>query len=224
MRIHQAEATIQQYVKAYAMDQFLNSDLLERLQLFHFPPYANVLIEQSEQHFLYFLVEGQVQCHHYHLNGKLAVFAVSNPFTAIGDLEILQETPVHSNVIATKETQMLGIAREDVLLYGAEDPRFLRFLIDQLSEKVYKTNSLQANQLLPVISRLAVYLLSQPVNEDGVIILPEKEGLASLLGTSFRHLNRVFKTLVESQSITLRYPTVQILAPHQLESWIINAD
>ncbi|MEQ8676009.1 MAG: helix-turn-helix domain-containing protein [Aggregatilineales bacterium] len=212
MHVAHSDKTIQQYVSQFEMARFLNENLLRYLQLFHFRPYTNVYIEEEEQHVLYFLVEGQVQCNHYHLNGKLAVFAVSEPFAAIGDLEILSTETINSNVIATRETVMLGISRTYVHRYGADDPRFLRFLLDQLREKLYKTNTLQMNQLLPVINRLTVYMLAHPTyNEDSVILLPEKETLASLLGTTPRHLNRVLKELVEMGAISAGYPMVRIL-------------
>ena len=212
MRVIKSTEAIQHYISVFDMTDFLNEDLLNGLQLFRFPAYTNIYIEQDEQHILYFLVEGQVQCHHYHFNGKLAVFALSEPFTAIGDLEILSEERVNSNVIATQDTTMLGIASSLVHHYGANDPRFLRFLIDQLREKLYQTNVLQMNQVLPVNYRLAVYLLAQPTTTDeDMILLPSKEGLASLLGTTTRHLNRVLKALVDSGMIDTGYPAVRIL-------------
>lgn len=218
MRSISTTADIQDYVSRFEMDSFLNDDLLKQLQVFHFPAYSTVFIEQDEQHYLYFLVEGQVQCHHYHLNGKLAVFALSNPFTAIGDLEILNKEPVHSNVITTKDTIMLGIDSYYIHRYGAEDPRFLRFMLDQLREKLYRTNTHQINQLLPVTSRLAAYLLSLTQHDDTTITLPDKEGLASLLGTTTRHLNRVFKELIESGSIKAAYPQITIVDRAALEN------
>jgi CRP-like cAMP-binding protein len=207
------EQTIQHYVSTFNMGSFLNDDMLSHLQLFHFPAYTHIYIEQDEPHFLYFLVKGQVQCNHYNPDGKLAVFNISTPFTAIGDFEILTEKRVKSNVVATQNTTMLGIASDIVNHYGADDPRFLHFLIDQLREKLFKANVLQMNQLLPVKNRLAVYILAHPTknNEEDVIVLPIKEELASLLGTTPRHLNRVIKELVESGSISAGYPHMRIL-------------
>lgn len=219
MRFAGAEKTIQHYVAQFGLARFLNENLLDHLQLFHFPVYSSIFVEQDEQHYLYFLVEGQVQCSHYHLNGKLAVSAVSKPFAAIGDFEILSDMRVKSNVIATQETTMLGIARAVIERYGADDPRFLRFLIDQLREKLMKTNALQMNQVLPVINRLAVYLLAQPAaNAEGAILLPDKEGLASLMGTTPRHLNRVLRELVDDGCISAGYPLVRILNREALEA------
>src|SRR5688572_23398120 len=100
MRVANSENVIEHYISKFEMSGFLNKYLLDCLQLFHFPAYNNVYVQEDEQHYLYFLVEGQVQCNHYHLNGKLAVFALCDPFAAIGDLEILSRERVNSNVIA----------------------------------------------------------------------------------------------------------------------------
>lgn len=217
MRIAAAQANIQRYIEQFGIHQFLNDAMLSQLQLFHFPVYSHIYMAQDEQHHLYFLVEGSVQCSHYHLNGKLAVFAVSTPFCAIGDLEILSEERVYSNVIATHETVMLALTREVVHQYGAQDPRFLRFLLEQMRQKLYKSNALQINQVLPVINRLAVYLLAQQTgqaNQQGMrqVVLPAKDDLASLLGTTTRHLNRVLRELVQMGAVDIsQYPCVLIL-------------
>ena len=218
MRVAQSMDEIRHYVTKFEMASFLNDDLLRRLQLFHFPAYSTVFIEQDEAHYIYFLVKGQVQCYHYHLNGKLAVIAVSEPFSAIGDLEILNEAPVKSNVIATQDTIMLGIPSTEVRQFGADDPHFLRFVIDQLREKLYHSNAFQVNQVLPVISRVGLYMLAQRTTDDGTITLPDKEAFASLLGTTPRHLNRVIKELVDSETISANYPNVHILNRNALET------
>lgn len=223
MRIAHASAAIERYVEAFNMRDFLNDDLLRHLQLFHFPAYTHVYFEEQEQHFFYFLVEGQVQCSHYLEDGRLAVIALSVPFTAIGDLEILSPNPVRSNVVATRDTTMLGIERSVVERYGADDPRFLRFLIDQLREKLYKKDDLHKSQILPVAKRLALYLLTeQRSSRSDEIELPEKEHLASLLGVTPRHLNRVLRALVESGSISPGYPRLRILDPLALEGEVMG--
>lgn len=210
MLVHHSEETIRQYVAKYDMARFLNDDLLRHLRLFRFSATANVYREQDEQHYLYFLVEGAVQCNHYQLNGRVAIFALCTPFAAIGDLEILSDESVWSNVVAVEETLMLGIASDIITHYGANDPKFLRFLIDQLREKLYKTNSLQVNQVMPVIHRLAMYILAQQP-QNNIVTLPAKESLASLLATTTRHLNRVLRQLAESGAIDGTYPRLRVL-------------
>jgi CRP/FNR family transcriptional regulator, putaive post-exponential-phase nitrogen-starvation regulator len=210
MRVMNSETTIEGYIAKYRMDEFLNEDMLRHLELFHFPVYSNVYIEEQEQHYLYFLVEGQVQCSHYQPNGNLAVFALSTSFCAIGDLEILSKERVYSNVVAIRDTWMLGIARPYVERYGANDPRFLRYLIEELRDKLYKADRLKVNDALPALKRLAIYLMAQAGDKD-TVLLPDKEGLASLMGTTQRHLNRVIKQLVDGGMISAAYPQVKIL-------------
>lgn len=216
MRVGQSEKDVQGYVERYGMADFLNPTLLGALHVFHFPIHSYVYHAGQEQTYFYLLVEGQVQCSHYHASGKLAVLALCDPFTAIGDLEILDQTYVNSDVIATKPTTMLGLARTEVQFYGANDPRFLRFLLDQIKGKLYKANTIQITHLLPVINRLALYLLAQPQAERGVA-LPDKEQFALMLGTTTRHLNRVLKELVEQAIISVGYPQVRILDRAALE-------
>jgi len=215
------EREIEHYVAQFDMERFLNDHLLSRLQRYRFPAYTHIFREEDEQHHLYFLVEGQLQCSHYHLNGKLAVFAVSNPFAAIGDMEILTDEPIRSNVIATAPTTLLGITAEEVEYYGGQDPRFLRFLIDQLRAKLLKTNAIQMSQVLPVVSRLALYLLAESSRDQSDrLFLPDKESLSSLLGTSTRHLNRVLNHLVHAGAMTIGYPEVTIRARSVLEGFV----
>lgn len=46
--------------------------------------------------------------------------------------------------------------------------------------------------------------------DDGDVLAP-KDKLASLLGTTPRHLNRVLKELIETNVIRVEYPTIHIL-------------
>ena len=198
------------YVEKYQMRDFLNETLIKHLRLFRFAPDSHIFIEQDEQHLLYFLVDGQVQCNHYHASGKVAIFAIANPLTAIGDMEIMSEEPVYSNVIAMRPVTMLGIRREAVHRYGSDDPRFLRFLNDQLRRKIYALNALKKHEILPLRQRLIMYMLSQQMTDENAVILPEKDTLAAILGSTTRHLNRVLRELVKGGFISDSYPMIRI--------------
>lgn len=210
MTTNQNTHDIAYYVEKYRMTEFLNENLIKHLRLFRFQPDTPVFIEQDEQHMLYFLVEGQVQCNHYHANGKVAIFAISTPLTAIGDMEIMSDEPVYSNVIAMRAVTMLGINRATVHHYGSDDPRFLRFLNDQLRKKIYALNALKKHEVLPLRQRLILYMLSQQTSGENAIILPAKDDLAAILGSTSRHLNRVLRELVNDSLISDSYPMIRI--------------
>ncbi len=212
---------IESYIAGYRMDQFLNLPILERLRLFHFPAYTNIYLEQTEARFFYFLVKGQLQCVHYHMNGKLAVIALTNPLAAIGDLELFSGMPIHSNVISTRQVSMLGLPMRTVEAYGSQDPRFLRFIIDELKKKLYSNSSLLSGHVLSASGRLALFLLSEAsTRRQETIELPEKESLASLLGTTLRHLNRIMHELQASGAVDGKYPSLRLLDRTILEDII----
>lgn len=205
------------------MTNFLNTNLLENIKLFQFPAYTNIYFEEQEQNFLFFLVKGQVQCTNYQLNGKMVVIALVDPFSVIGDLEIFSREGMNSNVLASKETVMLGIPKKIVQNYGSNDPKFLRFLIDQLQKKLYSTNSVQKGSILSAINRLSLYILSQPKTfETNTVLLPDKKNLAALIGTTQRHLNRIIKELVISGGISRSYPNISVLNKTILQDYIEN--
>jgi CRP/FNR family putative post-exponential-phase nitrogen-starvation transcriptional regulator len=213
--------TIQHYVTKFDMGRFLNPNLLGQLRLFRYNADETVFFEQSRIRYLYFQVEGQVRCAHYNSNGTLAVVGLTDPFTALGDVEILNEELSSTSVVTTEPAILLGLPMEAARSEGLKDPLFLHFLVEQLTGKLQDSTFLRLGHLLPVKSRLAVYILAQrPSGENGVVILPEKENLASMLGTSMRHLNRVFKDLIDKEIIGNGYPGVRIKNIVSLEKLI----
>jgi CRP-like cAMP-binding protein len=123
------------------------------------------------------------------------VLALVSPLAILGDLELFSYETLKTNVVTTEASVLLGIEKDFVLQYGYDDPRFLRFVIHNLTAKLYQTSLYQTGNVLPLAARLATYLIEQPVTPDGVILLPARTHLAGLLGTSPRHLNRVIKDL-----------------------------
>lgn len=205
------------YVSQFEMNRFLNERLIQCLRLRRYAAFETVMIEEGHVDALSFLVEGRLQCTHYHVNGKAAVIALTEPFAAIGDMEVLSTRPNRTNVIATQPSTMLAISNGDVERHGANDPRFLRFLLDQVRTKLVESNAVRVSQVLRVSSRLGLFILSR-VADDDTTVLPKKEALASLLGTTQRHLNRVINELVESGAIETAYPTVRLTNREELEA------
>jgi len=210
-QIQPPDVIVEQYVRKFDMGSFLNPRLLEYLKPFHYDSYKTVIFEQSRIRYLYFLVEGQLRCAHYHPNGTLAVVALSNPLSAMGDVEILSNDFSSTAVITIRPSILLGIPMTKIQKHGLDDPAFLRFIINQLAAKLNDSTSLRLGNLLPVKCRFALYIMAKPESGDGqIVILPEKETLASMLGTSLRHLNRVMHELIGEGAIGEGYPGVRI--------------
>ncbi|HEX3051759.1 MAG TPA: Crp/Fnr family transcriptional regulator [Aggregatilineaceae bacterium] len=202
------------YIRAFALDQHLNQDLLRCLKVYQYAPQVEFYVQTDEQTIIYLLVAGKVQINHYHANGKLSVLAMMTPLAVIGDLELFSYEAIKTNVITLEESVLLGIEKGFALKYGADDPRFLRFIIQHLTAKLYQTSRIHTGNVLPLIKRLAAYLLEQ---DEDVIALSSKSHLAGLLGTTPRHLNRVLNTLADEGSIQPSPHTIRILKRDSLK-------
>jgi CRP-like cAMP-binding protein len=181
--------------------------------LVQLPPQTEFYLQTGEQTSIYFLVAGKVQVNYAHTNGRLSVLAMMLPLALIGDLELFSYDTIQTNVMTLEPTVLLGIEKEFVLRFGYDDPRFLRFVIHHLTSKLYQTSLLQTGHSLPLINRLAAYLLTQP----DVIPFDSKADLAGLMGTTTRHLNRVFKTLETENLIHIEQHTIHILDRAELQ-------
>ncbi|HEX2619583.1 MAG TPA: Crp/Fnr family transcriptional regulator [Phototrophicaceae bacterium] len=211
MEISNSSALIEQHVRDFALRDHLNPDLLRCLRLFQFPAQVELYSQTGEQKWLYFLVTGKVQVTYYHLNGKESILALLTPLALIGDLELFTQMDIETTVLTAEASTLLGIEKAFALRYGYDDSRFLRFVIQNLTAKLYGSSHIQIQQSLPLISRIAVYLLSQPVMSGEVVTLESVAHLAGLMGTTNRHLNRVVRQLVIEGLITRQKNRVRIL-------------
>jgi len=209
---------IYQYIDQYDLETHLNPDLLRCLRLHRFEAQSTVYESQTELRHVYFLVNGKAQVSYYLANGKRSIIAMISPFSVIGDIELFEDRPLQLNVITTENSIFLGIKKADVLQFGYNDPQFLRFIIHHMSRKLRGSGYNQLSYDLPLVNRLANYLLIQKI--DNNIIIPESKTLiADLLGTSPRHLNRVIKTLEDEHIITWERDKIIVHNPEKLKSY-----
>lgn len=209
------------YINKFSIENILNERLISHLEVIRLKPFQTLIAEHSIPQYFYLLVEGQIKCAHYHANGILAVVQMMHPFSALGDVELINNNLTITAAVATRDSVVLGIKASVVRKEGMDDPNFLRFVSKELVNKLHDSTSLRLGHLLPVKSRLALYMVSKPGAEEGkIVVLPDKEALASMLGTTYRHLNRVFKELIDENTIGTGYPGVRILNMKNLQSLI----
>lgn len=111
---------------------------------------------------------------------------------------------VQSQVGATEQTPFLFINNQTVEAELMENHKFLNELLKHLSYKLQTcTTASRINLLASVEERLASYLLTtRSQNEFGKEIqTPHSHEIASLIGTTPRHLNRVIHKLADMKII-----------------------
>lgn len=207
---------MQQYINQFQLDKVFNEPLLQAVTLTNYKK-NELIIEQGElPHYLYFLVEGKIKVFASSDEGKKLIIAFNQPFSIIGDIEFVQQSPYLNTVEALTDVKMLKIPLKVIHQYGMQHLPFITFILETLTRKFYmNANVSRFNLMYPVEVRLASYLLSMTTEEETVSIHHLRDA-ADLIGTSYRHLNRIIGQLCDEGVIERKNRIINILNREQL--------
>ncbi|MGE7919600.1 Crp/Fnr family transcriptional regulator [Viridibacillus sp. NPDC093762] len=189
------------YLKAYQLESIFNESLIEHLSLYSFDQGEDICSQGDSSHYLYILVKGKIKVFTTSLEGRKLILSFKNPLYLIGDIEYVQDIDIINTVEAVSPVIMIGIQYQWLKKYGSDYTPLLQFLLETISRKFHiKSNFFSFNLLYPVEVRLASYLLSISFDEsdaqyDGGLSTNSLRDVADLIGTSYRHLNRVIQQL-----------------------------
>lgn len=204
------------YINKYSIDLIFKENIREHMELFSFEKGEIIYSKGSEIEYMYFHVEGKIKVYTLHDNGKSILLKIYKPLSILGDVELLTDYKIQCNVESLNETVLIGISMDFVRKYADCDTEFLKFIIRNLSSKLYNiSNAASINLLFPLESRLASYLLSisdyENKGQGSIEIKMEKlEEVSTLLGTSYRHLNRTLKEFILEGTIEKRKGIITI--------------
>ncbi|MBV7276487.1 cyclic nucleotide-binding domain-containing protein [Clostridium sp. PL3] len=211
------------YIEKYDLSSIFEKEMIQYMELFSFSKGELVCSKSSEMNYMYFLVRGKLKVYTLHDNGKSILLRFNKPLNILGDLEFLTNHKIQCNVESVNESIIIGIKISNLLKYAYDDSKFLRFVIKNLGQKLYAiSNSASINLLHPLESRFASYLLSISFDENNSTSISEIKTskfteLATLLGTSYRHLCRVINEFVSKDIIEKRGNTIIIKNVGKLE-------
>lgn len=187
------------YIQSFKLRSIFNERLLRYLSLYSFNKDEIICTQGEPSQYLYVLVKGKVKVSTSSAEGKTLILSFKTPLEVIGDIEYVQNINFINTVEAVSSVCMIGIHYQSLKKYGEHDSMFLQFLLEIITRKFHiKSNSLSFNLMHPVEVRLASYLLSMSFDKsdslyrsDGNIV--SLKDTAGLIGTSYRHLNRVIQ-------------------------------
>lgn len=190
-----------QYLQKYDLDKVLPEALWPHLVLFRFEPDEPLCLQGEEPEYLYFLVQGKVKVYTSSTEGKALLISFTTPLGIIGEIECLQGWENLNTVMTVTPVETIAIRKREIGQY-LEEASFLRFLLDTVTQKFYrKSGALSFNLLYPVEARLASYLLSVSSGNEkessAVVSMVNLKDISDLIGTSYRHLNRVLQSFSE---------------------------
>lgn len=191
------ENIINRFTKSFKMHEIINNETIDSIELYKFNKGERICNNGDKLTHLYILVKGKLKIYTTLENGRTILLRFYKPLSIVGDIELLSDYKVKFDVESITESYLLAIDFRVLKEHSYNDPRFLRFIIKHLSHKLYtNSNSNIINILYPVENRLASYLLAISSDENDSFHIEEIKTsklteIADLLGTSYRHINRI---------------------------------
>ena len=210
------------YLNQFNLISYLNDDLINNCEIHTFKKGENICNLGEKVYYMYFLVKGKTKVSTLLSTGKSLLLCLSTPLEIIGDIEFMDNPLADCNVTALESCICLAFPLDKVEKYGYSDPLFLRFIITSLGKKL-RNNSIYSsiNMLYPLENRFASYILSllpKDSNLNSSVEIESLTHLSELLGTSYRHLNRVINSLNSKNIIKKEKNSLTILNFQHLKS------
>ncbi|WP_339316320.1 Crp/Fnr family transcriptional regulator [Paenibacillus sp. FSL R10-2734] len=202
MKTIQEPKLISHYITQFNLDQVFPESKYSLIHLRIYEQNEIILREGDELDGIYFQVEGRTKVSSSVGTGKSLLLRLCSPLSLFGDIEFVQEVVVQSQVEAVHQTTLLFVPKQKVESDLMDNHSFKDLLLKHLSYKLLTCTSASRTNLLGAVEeRLASYLLTiQLQREFGKEIqTPYIPDIASLIGTTPRHLNRVIQRLTDME-------------------------
>ncbi|MBT2681738.1 cyclic nucleotide-binding domain-containing protein [Bacillus sp. ISL-35] len=190
---------LEDFLRSGEISPLFNEEILPYLSLYHFKKGELICSQGEAAEFLYILVKGKVKIYTTSEEGKTLILSFKTPLEVIGDIEYVQEIDTINTVEAVTPVVMIGVKQSAARQFLKNHPPFMQFLLEIITRKFYiKSQFMRHNILYPVETRLASYLVSVAYDENDALVngnvsTSNLMDIANLIGTSYRHLNRVIK-------------------------------
>jgi CRP-like cAMP-binding protein len=203
---------LQRYIDKHNIENIFDKALIKHMQIHFYEKDESIFKAETKLECYYLLVEGKIKISYLFENGKSMLMKFYNDFNSIGDLELLKDLPITCDIDAIEDTYLISISSELLRKEYMENPKFLRHLVESLSEKLYTTiNNSSYNFVYPLINRLSSYLVEHLKDKNYIVLKSSFLEIAQFLGTTYRHLNRTLKELEAKGIIKCENKTIYIL-------------
>lgn len=187
-----------QYLSQFGLDDVIPKTLRKHLALYRFEMDEALCLQGEAPQYIHFIVQGKVKVYTTSTEGKTLLINFTIPLGVIGEIECLRGKKNLNTVTAVFPVETISLHKRWLTQYE-EEVSFLRFLLNIVTHKFYqKSIALSSSLLYPVEVRLASYLLSISIEDEkgmthSSLSMTNLKDTANLIGTSYRHLNRVLQ-------------------------------
>lgn len=224
MKLLNDDKLLNHYIKMHHIDKIFDCDMRPYMDLVSFSRNEDILIAGDPMPYFYFIVDGKAKIFKTLENGKSVLIRFTRPLSELGSLELLQKNKiVDCDVQALHEAICIRLRFTDLSDVCQNDVTFYKYIISRLSHKL-ETSSKTAtlNSSYPFKNRFASYIISitriDEISRIDEIRFDKLTDLATYLGTSYRHLNRIIQDFEDEGIIEKRNKKFVILDYDHLES------
>jgi len=218
------EKLLDYYISKYNMNEIFETNMKSFMEIVEYNKGENIVAIGKNIDYFYFIVEGKAKIFKELENGKSVLLRFTRPLSELGSMEPLKEDKTADTCVqALYSTTVIRIPMDVILEKCKNDILFHKYIIKRLSHKL-ETISMTAsiNNSYPFRNRFASYLISitriDSNNRVDEINFDKLTDLATYLGTSYRHLNRVIETFESEGIIKKENKHIVILNYEKLES------
>lgn len=210
MREVQNPTDLQHFVEQYQLHRAFRPGTVSQMKLYQLAK-AEVLCSPGDpMDQLFLLVAGKLKISKTLANGRHLLLRFNEALSLLGEVEFINQCPAVTHVQAVTECRIIGIGVVWLQDEYKDNSAFLQFLLTNVSRKLYTTsNATSINMLTTVDVRFASYLVSTCTADHASVLSQEIRAarltdIAELLGTSYRHLNRVIQRFCAEHMIERR--------------------
>ena len=192
----------------------MSAEALQKALILHYEKGEYLCHQDTEMEYVLFLICGEAKVNLYVSNGKSLLLCFYKSGGVLGDMEMLLEKKVATDVIAISSVDCIGIPVDACKKELTYNTIFLRRIATELAGKLERCSRYSALNLLHTLeNRLCAYIAV--ISNEGKF----KENLtelAELLGTSYRHLLRTMDTLCK-EGILEKYARTEYQVKDELK-------
>lgn len=218
MRIIEDHLKLKMYIEKNGITHIIGEELEKHCEIQRFERGELICQVEQEIEYFYFFVEGKAKIYTLLENGNKLLLRFYQPFNILGEVELFLYPKYRTFVEAITPCVCISIPIRVFKSYSQNNFELMKFMCGHLARKLDSFTNKSSMNLYPVEVRLSRYIFeSQIKDEESIIVIPNYNDLAELLGVSYRHLNRIFNQLIEKGIITKQGKEIAIINKEALK-------
>ena len=202
---------IAEYLQQFGLADLFPAHVRQEMFVETYASGERLFSQADEAQTLYLLVAGKLKISMLSPEGKRLILAFKSSFDIVGDVEYVRDCPFINTVEAVTDIVVIGISYDVLRTHMADNAAWLQFLLHTITEKFEtKTRAMNFNLLYTVDVRVASYLLSMTPTQQ-MLESTSLIDMADLIGTSYRHLNRVLRQFEQAGWIVKKRGKITLL-------------